>query len=246
MLRSDWGTYALGTLILGGATLLIGMVASGATILGVFSKGVPGPGQALTLPLWAYAIQVVQQVVANVFILCLISLGVGQVKRGTAAMADFFLPFRRAANTFVASLVLSLPGIFWICLNMVTQHDLAKDSFSTPVIGAYLFTLFLAILWLLFAQGPLLLGSIAASISERAPLESFSVAYKRMGWNAAMFGLLYFVATLASGLGLVACCIGVIFTYALSTNVVALHYTYYFPEDMPEQPEQFPPAPATG
>jgi hypothetical protein len=30
-------------------------------------------------------------------------------------------------------------------------------------------------------------------------------------------------------LGIVACCFGVIFTIPIFSNVVALHYTYYFP-----------------
>ncbi|HWD39605.1 MAG TPA: hypothetical protein VG944_12205 [Fimbriimonas sp.] len=238
MLRCAWGTYALGTLLFLGITIVCGMAASAFSVYSEVNYGTRFiPGQVPTIRTWSYVIQALQQVVANVLLLCLISLGVGHIKRGSASIRDFFQPFRKIGNTVVVACVLSLPGFLWVCVSMITQHGLLKSNFSDWAVEDFLVTFLIAAVWWVLVQGPLLVAATAALTSKR-PIDRISVAFQRMGWKSVAFGLLYLVATLYSFLGLMGCGIGILFTFGISSNVVALHYAYFFPEEFTQQPDQ--------
>jgi hypothetical protein len=85
------------------------------------------------------------------------------------------------------------------------------------------------ILFGILAQGTIYMAMTAAGVGGYGPIIAYKETLRRMGWQSLMMSLLVFVATIVGSLGLIACCIGVLFTYPIFTNVIALHYLYFFP-----------------
>lgn len=102
------------------------------------------------------------------------------------------------------------------------KDPFASLSFTLPFLGIY------SVVWLIIG-GPLELAVIAASYSDLPLGTAFVEAFRRLGWQLPLLSGLYLVAFLLSFTGVFACCVGLVFTFPILSNVMALEYLYYFP-----------------
>jgi hypothetical protein len=118
-----------------------------------------------------------------------------------------------------------------------TKGMIVAIGFSASVLA-------LTLVYMLTLYGTILLGSVAAVCSDMDPFAVFGEGLRRVGWKSPLLSMMFLLAGILAGLGFFACCVGILFTFPLMTNVVALHYAYFFgvQQDMPVAPgPNYPP-----
>jgi hypothetical protein len=224
MIRADWGVYAACSLIVFAVNAGLSMTLQALTV-GFAPRGTFLEGLSPTLTIPAVLGQLAVQFISTFMIIGLVGVGVRHARGHWPSIPDLFLPFKRFGRTASAVGIMLVPYAVADLLMLI----LSPGAKGHPNLAVYFgFLGILGIIWLVLG-GPLYLGAAAATFSDLPPLQGYIEAFKRVGWKAPLLSLLFALAGIVSGLGLVLCCFGLIFTLPIVMNVVALHYTYYFP-----------------
>jgi hypothetical protein len=80
----------------------------------------------------------------------------------------------------------------------------------------------------LYLFGALSLAPLLIIDKGMGPVEAMSTSMRTLGSNAWMMLVFLFVASFFAGLGIVACCVGILITWPIIFIGTALHYHYYF------------------
>lgn len=127
-----------------------------------------------------------------------------QIDGKTPEFGRLFSPFKNFVNNFVGSLLSYLAIIVGVLLCIVPGIYVAGRLIFTNV--------------LITEQG------VSAS-------EGLKMSWERMAPFAWMMALVYIVTSLIAGLGVIACCIGILVTLPFIALTMAQHYRVLFPED---------------
>ena len=242
MIKADFGVYAVCSLILMAVYISLGTTANLLT-LGTISRVTKGfmfppPSPAALIP------QLFIQFLSQFLLLGLIGVGVRHALGHWPTISDQFLVFKRFGKTAGAIAILMIPTVLYdiFFIGFMPNIKALPDLWLAYGLLGGSFLIF----WLL-VSGPLYLGAAAATFSDLPTLEAFGQAFKRLRWQCPLISILFTVAAIVGSLGFIACCVGIIFTFPIWTNVIALHYTYYFPPttvvvDVPLAQTEFPSA----
>ena len=241
MLQAGFLQYALGSLITFG---VMGAIYMGFIAM-VFASGGLSQGGAATNPLFASqsaalspGTQLILMLVlvfwTSLIYVCMMgqtSIAVLHAQGQAPSVANYFLPFKKLKSVVPAVLLMTLP---YQLINFVSG-EIAKSLGAAPLDPVMFVVPLLLFLFMFFAMGPSYLAITASVFSGLKPVTCYVESFRRMGWNALLLSLLLILASFVSGLGIIACCVGIIFTFPIFTNVIALHYLYYFPPTQPQR-----------
>jgi hypothetical protein len=80
----------------------------------------------------------------------------------------------------------------------------------------------------LYLYGALSLAPLLVIDKGMGPVEAARTSIKTLGSNAWMMLLFLIVSSILAGLGMIACCVGILITWPIVFIGTALHYHYYF------------------
>jgi hypothetical protein len=223
MIRDDWGVYAVSTLI---------CLATSVTFHSTLSiiAGLNPAKFNIVLTAQGLAVQWVAQSITIFMLMCLVGIGVRHALGTWPKIPDLFLPFKQLNRSVLAVLVYMIPSALGDVLAYAASHVTASGPF-THVFAVYYW---MAMLIPALIIGPMAMGLSAAMFSKMPILEAYREGFRRTGWPGILLSFVILLATILGASGFIGCCVGVIFTGPILSNVIALHYLYYFP---PQQPE---------
>jgi hypothetical protein len=257
MITSNWVVYVVSTLLV----LLIVSVAYVPFFFLIFGSalagGAAGRAGAAVSPLLMLVPQIVLQFCLQFVFFCVVSVGVRNALGYTPQLEDFFIPFKRLQKGAMAALFTSIPAIVFNVLSAIIQVVfIGTASASSSRMGGmedilamsagFLFIGGVFLIVYLLVWGSMLVAGTASIFTDRSPIECGKLMVERLGWNNVMLGLLNTLASFLSGMGVFLCCIGVLVTYPLAPNVIALHVLYCFPEINPQSGTSGQGAPSFG
>lgn len=165
------------------------------------------------------------------------SMAVKQIRGEPISVGDVFGAFSRigqVAGASILSLLIIWSSMF-ITLGLAGFGAFYAQSPVLMLVGG------LAAICVLLLLGPLALVPLIAAQEEATAFEAISLAFQKCpGAMRVQFSLLWLGASFVSGLGVILCCIGLLYTYAVLPIVIAFHYTFFFP---PKRMEGFMGAP---
>jgi len=214
-----WDTLGLSIRMIGSNFLLYSV----SSLLVLFLLAVLSIFGRITLIL-APPIQIIS---AAFSVVCLACFGVKRIRGQSPALDDAFQPFRNFSPTFAIALLIflaQLPALGGLILAFEAdgeqQFMLRLSGVAIAAIGE--------IAWVVICP-TMLLAAIHSAMTGTNALKSLRLAFSRLGFQMVHFSVLCVLSYCISWLGCIAFCFGAIFTYPIAPNVLALHYTYYFP-----------------
>ena len=235
MIQANWGVYVV-------STLLIFVVVGGLYMIpmfGVMTAIFAHPG-AQVAPKMSWGMIGMIAVIGYIMYFCmlgLISVGVKQVRGQNIQLGDLFTPFGNFGPSALAALFAALPTILY---NLCSQGLLmgmnpgnagpfspaaTQYMIASGVIGLF------GIVFQALTVGPLLLAGTHTVMTGEDPVRSVADTAKKLGANWFVFALLAAISYVIACLGGLCCGVGLLLTFPIATNVIALHYTYYYPQD---------------
>jgi|GEM_PF-3239967 len=221
MIQANMSVYVVSSILV----LVITAAMVGA--VQVFMLGAMTAGSTVALIAGSVVAGLIQALVSAFLLVGFICLGVRHARGEYIQIGDIFQPFRNFGPTagVVAALVVSqVPGLIGSALLAAYMRS---GSFGLLIVSI----VFLVLGFLIFlgCYGPILLAATHSAMTGAKAPESLSEAFSKVRSNILSLGFLTMAAMICSGLGVFACCIGMVVTYPIAPNVLALHYTYYFP-----------------
>lgn len=141
------------------------------------------------------------------------------------SISDVFIGFRHFGSVFGVGLVSALiagSGTILFALPPLFSSDLTTRLVCTLCTYAWIIPQYIIYGLLCFA--PLLI------VRGRARgLQAIGMSYRILKPQMWVMALLYFCVVLLSGLGAVACCVGLLWTYAIFPISIGLTYANFFP-----------------
>ncbi len=243
MIKADWGVYITCSVICAAVIFAVAIGLDFVTLGSLAGGGLKVGVNPFANPLF-FAGQVGTQFIYMFVILSLIGVGVRHAMGNWPTVGDLFLPFKRFGRSAATVLVYMVPAILLDLVQMFSPTVGAmRGNPGLGMLSAFSGIYLIIFLIWLFISGPMYLGASAAMFSDMPVLEAYKQGFMRPGAHGILLSILVFVASILSGLGAILCCVGVIFTFPIVTNVVALHYIYYFPS-VPPADVQVPATPA--
>jgi hypothetical protein len=175
--------------------------------------------------------------VESFLLICMVGIGVRHALGTRPKIPDHFLPFKQLKRTAMAIVVYMIPQAALALVFHVGVHGpiyllvVEIGKVHTPLY--WIGNLVMALL-----NGPVLMGFCAAMFSTWPILEAFGEGFRRTGWQGILLSLSLLVAIIAAASGFIAFGVGALFTGPILTNVIALHYLYYFPPEPEHIPAQ--------
>lgn len=204
MIKTNFGQWAVASIlfmVLSYATAIPGTILQLAT--GNSGPEVATRGVSASFIIIMLVSYIIQFAFTGVLAAGFIRFVLHQLDGNAADFGQMFVPFRNLIPNMITSLI--------------TYFMLAIGFACCIVPGIYL-------------TGNLLFTNVLVTEGNLQPGDSIRLSFDRMkphAWN--MFGL-YFVAALASGLGVFACCVGLLVTLPILYVVLAMQFRVLFPE----------------
>lgn len=205
LVRSDLASWI-------GATMLSGVVAAPFYFLAIWASLTYAPnagvlptedfGGFLTANLSQLAFNLPFSLMAYVLGAGMANMAVRQVYGEPISPTTVFLAFRRfpsLVGTNLLFMILMYAG-FLLCI----------------VPGLYL-------------MGALAFAQLIAMNRNQGPVEAIRESYQTLKGHAWMMMLLLIISGIVSGIGAIACGVGLLVTIPIYHAVVGLHYTYFYP-----------------
>jgi hypothetical protein len=227
MVQANYGVYMVSTLMM--LVVTYGLVVA-VTMVGLGSGLLLGahPFNPVMLLL-----QIVQAFVLSFLMLGLICIGVKHARGEYIQISDFFQPFKNLAPTAGAVALASLPQLVFIIGSSLAQAATRSRVGLGVPIAIEAIALIAGILFYLLLMAPLMMAATHSAMTGTTAIESLQTTFRRLGPRWPLLGLVSTLANIVAGLGVLLCCIGILLTYPIGTNVIALHYTYFFPTEYP-------------
>lgn len=160
-------------------------------------------------------------------------MAVKQARGIQPGMGDIFAGFSKFGKLFAAVLlaqaaylILMIPAA-GAMVYAAAQGEGWSRVFPV-VLGAGLILFVIS----LFIFGPLTLYPVVVLITELSPTEALKETFRRVGRQAPLLSLLFLLAALVAGMGALACCVGLLFTFPLYLIIAGLHAHYFFPAEL--------------
>lgn len=203
MVRRDLGTWVAGVLLF--LVLTYAMLIPVGLLTAPLSPKDPMASDYLQRTLVATLIQsfinILPTAIMNMLMAGLIGIGVRQARGEYINISMIFEPFKRFGPNFAASLLAA--AIFFASL----------IAFVLPAF---------------FFYPVLILMPAVAFLKELGPKESLVTTFNACKSHWLGLLCLLFITGLVAGLGVCACCVGILFTYPIYFAVMAIHYRAFF------------------
>lgn len=233
LLKSDWGPWIGGYLIcllaIFALSMPIGIYVASRTM------GNLEQIQAGSIPADLMLIQILGSAIANVFYMALLIgftwMGVQRMRGSSAGIGGMFNYRGRFGHVLVASGVYSLIfGVAMPLLQAFVMPQPAQSSDPWAALGGSMGYLIVYIA--LYSIGtPILLFAGVAIIDQQVSFgQAMSTTFRVLGRRLVAFTGVCVLAFLASLLGIVACCVGILATAPLYFSTISAIYSDFFVE----------------
>ena len=231
-IKLAWNMVESNLLVYCGATfavMLAEFVLYAAALIPQISASIASPLAQPPKPTpWLIAFGILLSYLSSFTTLGLIAIGVKQLQGFRIGFLDLFLPFRRPGTSALAALLVASPQVIFQLATMGVRENPPSEIGPTFVLLGIvsLFSIVLTALTL----APLLMAGTHSVVTGASPFEALRQTVLKLKGNWFALGVLGCIAFLLGTLGVMACLIGIVLTYPVFTNMIALHYTYYFPQ----------------
>ena len=209
MIQAQWQTWIVTSLIMSivvfgisfGLSMVVAAMQAGATI-GTGPNETPNLALLVPALIVRFLTTIVQTTIQMCFTVGIAYMGIRQSKGESIAVDDLFKGFKNFGSVLVVAMLVSFINLLGFCCCIIP--------------GVYL-------------TGLTALAAVIAGFQGIGPIDAIQesmAALKPHAW--AMFGLVL-VAGLVSGLGVLACCVGILFTLPISGIVLGLTYDTFYP-----------------
>jgi hypothetical protein len=232
MILSNFWTYVGSTLIFM-LCLFVCALPLYIILFGAFFASMGSGRSAFPVsPLIMLGPQLVLQFAGVFAQLCLIAVGVKNAQGQRASIEDFFIPFRSFGKTCKTCLLVSAIPMALAVVIALLEVMAGQNMVGLAIIAGI--SLICSLVFYVTVYATLLLAATAAVFTGREAIDCTREVYAKLGANTVTFGVLIALSFIASSLGALACGIGLLVSYPIATNVIALHYCYCFPSREPQ------------
>jgi len=176
----------------------------------------------------------------------LVCIGVKDARGETIKISNIFQPLANFGPSAACAGLILVPIIVLTLalLGAIGTNDAPVPTALPPVpTGLGLAAISLsagALIFFVIMIGPFILAATHCAMTGANAWTSLRSSFKKLGPHMLSFAALLFLAFLASGLGAIRFYVGMVVTFTIGTNVIALHYTYFFPIEEPAIEDKSP------